>query len=1076
MVEVDAAVREKAEQFHAVTGTDDETAIKYILRFKDVETATNAFLDGQSADPVPPAPGWRTESVQTAPAAEQHSQAGRLSNVQSTAHNQSTMAYVPSSQQVTLWGPPRVPPQSPNADIDLTKDSDDADLAKAVAMSRQDSSAEDRELNEALAQSLGDLSKDDAQNNQRAAPAAFSIAPESRIRVDERPVALRSGSALMGDLAAYVQCLYAVPTWRNAILKFKASQQDLGSHKDVSAVWHGGSSTALPPRDSTVSAETWMVIALQRLFVLMRETKRAFLHTTELEDTLGAHATEFTKPGSDATNFLKEIHEGLAAIVGSTNQSAADDRFVFSGRLVSKADPPSDAVAAGLEGVPSSAVTEVPLRAFSDSPDDLYSALSRAFAQDEQATIGMLTTVPETLAIRLQREQVTSLDQFGSNKPRQLFVPPAELYLDRFMLRNRAAVIEASQKQSRLGEEIAQLRAALRNIATTGDGQEGSELLQSGLDVLIKTQASTSEPVKLDRRNRLLEKLQAIRDTVKQSMQDYDQRVRALELESASLLDDSASMRQVGPFELRAILMRNGLNGRGSSWAVARDDGGKWWRVSEFVAEEVALDAALADRSGLHMGAGAAFLFYQNTQAHVPTAEITPALKDLALLDNHDFAAELPPDVTQTWKLPPKPDVQIEDGSGLAEPVEEILAFSREDAASPAPVDVMPEFIGGETIPSEGSLSPKDGTAGWAAAAGEDATLRLRGGSAAMDVDPGAEQGAPDDEDDVDENDEDEVELGVLKPIPDNWDVDFSVGKVGGIPRYLDPRSPLAVEDVKCRKCGAVMPLLLQINSPDDSRPHAQARAIYVFVCSKPDCNTSAASIPVRIWRTQMPSPNAFFPHTPETQSMRAELESRLSASTGLQSEPEQASSPLSEWDVACEPEPYEESYLPGKAPSGTPAELAMTETEFVLAAAVPASDGNSAEDAAEPDTRTGVDSAFLRFQERIERLPEQVLRFYRLPDVDEPEPLWANERKVAREDLAACPLCGGRRQIEFQVVSTLLNFVKNEHLNFDSLLAYTCADNCLIPERAEGLTGWAEEVVISQAFADQGVKFGQRT
>lgn len=51
-----------------------------------------------------------------------------------------------------------------------------------------------------------------------------------------------------------------------------------------------------------------------------------------------------------------------------------------------------------------------------------------------------------------------------------------------------------------------------------------------------------------------------------------------------------------------------------------------------------------------------------------------------------------------------------------------------------------------------------------------------------------------------------------------------------------------------------------------------------------------------------------------------------------------------------------------------------------------------------------------------IERVPEQVLRFYRLPDVDDPQPLWANDRKIKREDVSDCPVCKGLRQVEFQV------------------------------------------------------------
>jgi hypothetical protein len=108
-----------------------------------------------------------------------------------------------------------------------------------------------------------------------------------------------------------------------------------------------------------------------------------------------------------------------------------------------------------------------------------------------------------------------------------------------------------------------------------------------------------------------------------------------------------------------------------------------------------------------------------------------------------------------------------------------------------------------------------------------DEPMRLRGGAAEdEDMDDEREEsgqggnveghGKDDDDDDEaedDEIDEDEVELGLLEPMPETWDVDLAVGKVGGIPIYLDPTSSLAPEDVTCGVCGSVMALLLQVSA-----------------------------------------------------------------------------------------------------------------------------------------------------------------------------------------------------------------------------------------------------------------------
>lgn len=42
--------------------------------------------------------------------------------------------------------------------------------------------------------------------------------------------------------------------------------------------------------------------------------------------------------------------------------------------------------------------------------------------------------------------------------------------------------------------------------------------------------------------------------------------------------------------------------------------------------------------------------------------------------------------------------------------------------------------------------------------------------------------------------------------------------------------------------------------------------------------------------------------------------------------------------------------------------------------------------------------------------------RFYRLPGVEDPQPLWASEDKIRPEQIPPCELCRGERKIEFQV------------------------------------------------------------
>lgn len=59
------------------------------------------------------------------------------------------------------------------------------------------------------------------------------------------------------------------------------------------------------------------------------------------------------------------------------------------------------------------------------------------------------------------------------------------------------------------------------------------------------------------------------------------------------------------------------------------------------------------------------------------------------------------------------------------------------------------------------------------------------------------------------------------------------------------------------------------------------------------------------------------------------------------------------------------------------------------------------------------------------------------------------------------------------QILSTILPSLEDETFDFDSLLVYTCANNCAIPPREGGKTGWQAELAFKQDFAAAGVKFG---
>ncbi|KAJ8291956.1 hypothetical protein OF846_004739 [Rhodotorula toruloides] len=939
--------------------------------------------------------------------------------------------------------------------------SGEADLGKAIKASQTAADDQDAELSKAISLSMASLGSTDEQ----AVSEVEKIKPEDRIRDGNSPPVLRATSAFMSGLAAFLQALYAVPSFRNAILSYRLpeNRQHEGlAVADFKDYWKGDagiSSLGMPiPVDGEQENRFTRLVALQRLFALMTETKRSFLHITEVVRAFGLRESDFKQPGGAWVYKVSEVHstivddlrlaageeaqyrlsQGVSPEEAEQYEQQATSRFIFRGRVVTANEhlgaplPPNDDDRLSL-----------PLNPSADPPEDLFRLLDKQLitSNGSDTLLHLLTQVPTVLFFHIDRiTNVTSLDSFGSGNnglQKRVFRPTPtgkeDVWLDRYWAKNRVRIHETRKEIAKLDAELDEVKKQRKAVVVTEDGKDFQELVRATVEYCRSAKAEAGNVEREERQKRMREDWEKVEEELKQAVDAFDTQIADVSLRIASAFE-SPDMHKIGPYRLTSFVVRNGLNGRGTAWSVVCDDEGKWWRTGDLDKEEVSLEEALGDPSGLMMDAGSTFFFYSKVEEAEAEVEVPPHLKNAATRDNIEFASTLPEshaDVVASWNLPPlsslEPEaIQIPLGETADDDTETVKDISLD---SPPPDDVMIDEKAASEVDTPMSLEESQQV-------GEVPAMHLRGG-ATIEDDDGQEDSVELDEVDEDEEsdyddeiDEDEVELGLLQPMPEkkeDWDIDYAVGKIGGVPRWLDPRSPLTPEDVECGACGKTMSMLLQ--------------------------NASQA---VRVWRTQMESPNAFFPHTEETLKERARLEDALDAATALATAPPSSAKPWPEFDIAAEPEPYEESYLPSENAPAAEAE-------------------EGTEDAAATDTKTGVDSAFLHFQERIEREPKQVLRFYRLPGIEDPQPLWASENKIRPEQVPTCELCRGERKVEFQILSTLLTSLDDDSFDFDSILVYTCANHCPIPPREGGKTGWQVECAFKQDFAAAGVKFGRR-
>ncbi|KAI9596358.1 programmed cell death protein 2 [Syncephalis fuscata] len=125
-------------------------------------------------------------------------------------------------------------------------------------------------------------------------------------------------------------------------------------------------------------------------------------------------------------------------------------------------------------------------------------------------------------------------------------------------------------------------------------------------------------------------------------------------------------------------------------------------------------------------------------------------------------------------------------------------------------------------------------------------------------------------------------------------------------------------------------------------------------------------------------------------------------------------------------------------------------------------------------DTEVHVDAAFLAFQRRIARYPDQVIRYARVEYTKTPaQPLWVSDIGMPSEtsDIVACSHCGAERTFEFQILPQILNFLRIDHsasdaLDWGTLAIYTCTRNCHVPDEA-----YVDELIWRQEFSRDGLQ-----
>ncbi|CAO3623700.1 unnamed protein product [Cunninghamella blakesleeana] len=354
--------------------------------------------------------------------------------------------------------------------------------------------------------------------------------------------------------------------------------------------------------------------------------------------------------------------------------------------------------------------------------------------------------------------------------------------------------------------------------------------------------------------------------------------------------------------------------------------------------------------------------------------------------------------------------------------------------------------------------------------------------------------------------------------------------KSGGKPAWLNPEKVLSINDVTCGLCEQPMVLLVQLYTPEDFPPEAFHRTIYVFCCKNGSCVKQDWKKCFKVFRSQLPKENGYYPPPPEEDEEEEDIEftpksykpPTLCVICGIEgtkacgqcksthycskehqmvdwnmclhkqyckkikdmnSQEKEQVEQLRQKRIFQEMEIVSEPEGRGEDGEEEDAQLAHTlanskneeddqhgNNDPTEKALVPVGEEH------EEDTEVAVDDTFLKFQLRIQLYPEQILRYDRVEyDMPDREPLWVQDEQKPTHAIPSCDQCGGPRTFEFQLLSTLLNYldvshIANDSLDWGSLFIYSCKKNCAIDNNDKV---FLPEFIWKQDFSSHGMNLG---
>ncbi|KAH9035003.1 hypothetical protein EDB85DRAFT_1945300 [Lactarius pseudohatsudake] len=517
----------------------------------------------------------------------------------------------------SIANPSTPPPSKPERDksvIDLTGDDENSELRRALEASLSPSaygpstsqlrpserapdpnwamvpsnveqpsgfSQDDQHLSRAIQESMRDTYND----QDKFTP----LTVEQLARKDNRPVVIRPSQGPLVYAALLFQGLYYVPQVRRSIASWRPTLETPNAE------------FVLP----LTSGEDPLMWTLVEIYTHMDLAAISELNMDSCFATLQLDPPAYstTSPAELSYDLLQKL---TLTIETSIHKEIASQTHKWP-RLFHFRYGPADAQpdTSPFDQRQDMAIVKVDIRD-DDQSANLASALSARMAHSEIPSKQQVIFEPsDVVTFQLVRHDTLPSYSRTPVLPKKPFQYPKHIYLDQYMKENVEISAAKWKEQKEIGEKIQGLTLHENSLKR----HQNVDVLKSLRSALHYYEHVANKETS-ERAAMIVSQTQKLRKILTR----IENELETIQTQKDSLKDQLSQIFE-GPelrahrYDLRVVLVHDGLYGRSHLYSYVNDNG-TWWKTVDWAVTEVSEETVLTDQTGFHLGAGPYMLIY----------------------------------------------------------------------------------------------------------------------------------------------------------------------------------------------------------------------------------------------------------------------------------------------------------------------------------------------------------------------------------------------------------------------------------------------------------------------------------